>query len=251
LIRYGFIGLGALGGRLAASLLRAGFSLHVHDVDPKAAKPLLMKGAIWRDSPRSLAANVDAAITCLPSPYVSERVLSGPNGLLSGLPAGATWIEMSTNDSDRSCASPQSRLRKASLRRPRSQSSSAAKQSCSSATVRRSKRWGGLKRGGIDLAQLYHVVKASSGNSFVHETETQLILNGSYDVGFTMELACKDLGFAVSLGRELGVPLDLAAITAHPFIRARSQPSRRAGVSGWTGCGCAGPDRPASPTCGR
>ena len=77
------------------------------------------------------------------------------------------------------------------------------------------------KRGGLDLAQAYAVIKASSGNSFVHETESQLVLNGSYNVGFTMELACKDLGFAMALGSELGVPLDLAAITAQTFIRAR------------------------------
>ena len=55
----------------------------------------------------------------------------------------------------------------------------------------------------------------------MHETESQLVLNGSYNIGFTMELACKDLGFAMSLGRELGVPLDLAAITSQTFIRAR------------------------------
>jgi 3-hydroxyisobutyrate dehydrogenase len=42
----------------------------------------------------------------------------------------------------------------------------------------------------------------SSGSSFVHETEGQLILNGSYDVAFTMDLALKDLGFALGFGRE-------------------------------------------------
>ncbi len=79
------------------------------------------------------------------------------------------------------------------------------------------------RRGGIDLAQAFHAIKASSGNSFVHETESQLILNGSYDVAFTMDLACKDLGFAMQLDREFGVPLDLAGMTAQTFVRARSQ----------------------------
>ncbi len=77
------------------------------------------------------------------------------------------------------------------------------------------------KRGGLDLAQAFHAIKASSGNSFVHETESQLILNGSYDIDFTMDLACKDLGFAMKFGREFGVPLDLAALTTQTFIRAR------------------------------
>ena len=53
------------------------------------------------------------------------------------------------------------------------------------------------KRGGLDLAQAFHAIKASSGNSFVHETESQVILNGSYNIDFTMDLACKDLGFAM------------------------------------------------------
>ena len=77
------------------------------------------------------------------------------------------------------------------------------------------------KRGGIDLAQAFEVIRASSGNSFVHETESQLILNGSYNINFTMDLACKDLGFALGFGREFGVPLDLAALTEQTFIRAR------------------------------
>ncbi len=76
------------------------------------------------------------------------------------------------------------------------------------------------KRGGLDLAQAYHAIKASSGNSFVHETESQLILNGSYNINFTMDLALKDLGFAAGFGREFGVPLDLAALTLKTFERA-------------------------------
>ena len=49
-------------------------------------------------------------------------------------------------------------------------------------------------RGGLDLATSWRAIAASSGNSFVHETEGQLILNGSYDIGFTIDLALKDLG---------------------------------------------------------
>ena len=77
------------------------------------------------------------------------------------------------------------------------------------------------KRGGLDLAKAFHAIKASSGNSFVHETESQLVLNGSYDIAFTMDLACKDLGFAMRLGSQFGVPLDLAGMTHQTFIRAR------------------------------
>ena len=79
------------------------------------------------------------------------------------------------------------------------------------------------KQGGLDLAQSFEVIKASSGTSFVHETESQVILNGSYDIGFTMDLACKDLGFAHELGEEFGVPLELASLVEQTFIRAREE----------------------------
>ena len=79
------------------------------------------------------------------------------------------------------------------------------------------------KRGGLDLAKSFEAIKESSGNSFVHETESQVILNGSYNINFTMDLACKDLGFATTFGREFGVPLELAGLTEQTFIRARAQ----------------------------
>ena len=79
------------------------------------------------------------------------------------------------------------------------------------------------KRGGLDLGKSFEAILNSSGNSFVHETEGQVILNGSYNIGFTMDLAVKDLGFALEVGRAFGVPLDLAGQTMQTFIRARSQ----------------------------
>lgn len=78
------------------------------------------------------------------------------------------------------------------------------------------------KRGGLDLAQSWHAIAASSGNSFVHETEGALILNGSYDIAFNIDLALKDLGFALGFGREFGVPLDLASITNQTYIAAKA-----------------------------
>ena len=78
------------------------------------------------------------------------------------------------------------------------------------------------KRGGLDLAQAWAAIAASSGSSFVHETEGQLILNGSYDIAFTMDLALKDLGFAMNFGKEFGVPLDLASMTNQTFMKGRA-----------------------------
>jgi 3-hydroxyisobutyrate dehydrogenase len=78
------------------------------------------------------------------------------------------------------------------------------------------------KRGGLDLAQAWAAITASSGTSFVHETEGQLILNGSYDIAFTMDLALKDLGFAMNFGKEFGVPLDLASMTQQTFMKGKA-----------------------------
>jgi 3-hydroxyisobutyrate dehydrogenase len=78
------------------------------------------------------------------------------------------------------------------------------------------------RRGGLDLGQAWAAITASSGTSFVHETEGQLILNGSYDIAFTMDLALKDLGFAMSFGKEFGVPLDLASLTNQTFMKGKA-----------------------------
>lgn len=75
---------------------------------------------------------------------------------------------------------------------------------------------------GVNLEAAYRAIRASSGNSFVHETESQLILNGSYNINFTMDLACKDLGFADLIAGRLGVPLELGSLTRRIFKRARN-----------------------------
>ena len=78
-------------------------------------------------------------------------------------------------------------------------------------------------KGGVELRAAFDAIAASSGNSFVHETESQLILNGSYDIGFTMDLACKDAGFALEFGRRFGVPLRLAGVMEQTFIEGRAK----------------------------
>jgi 3-hydroxyisobutyrate dehydrogenase len=78
-------------------------------------------------------------------------------------------------------------------------------------------------KGGVDLKVAFEAIAASSGTSFVHETESQLILNGSYDIGFTMDLACKDAGFALEFGRRFGVPLRLASLMEQTFVEGRAK----------------------------
>jgi 3-hydroxyisobutyrate dehydrogenase len=270
-VRYGFIGLGNLGRHLAASLLRAGFDLTVHDLNRNAARDLIQSGARWANSPKELGAAVDAVITCLPSPSASSTVMTSDDGVLAGLCSGGTWIEMSTTDQNEIARISRLAAERgiATLEAPVTggvhraaageitvlvggdravyEAHRAALQAMGGAIfymgelgkacvikvitnmlafihlVAAGEALMLAKRGGLDLAQAFAAIKASSGTSFVHETESQLVLNGSYNIGFTMDLACKDLGFAYGFGRELGVPLELAGLTEQIFRRAREQ----------------------------
>ena len=62
---------------------------------------------------------------------------------------------------------------------------------------------------GMDLGTTYEAIRISSGNSFVHETESQVILNGSRDINFTMDLVLKDIGLFQEVADRNGVPLEL------------------------------------------
>jgi len=73
------------------------------------------------------------------------------------------------------------------------------------------------KVAGIDLNTCYEAIRISSGHSFVHETESQVILNGSRDINFTMDLVIKDVGLFDSLARELNVPLELSPLVLEIF----------------------------------
>ena len=61
----------------------------------------------------------------------------------------------------------------------------------------------------MDLTTTYEAIRISSGNSFVHETESQVILNGSRDISFTMDLVLKDIGLFQAIADRAGVPLEL------------------------------------------
>ena len=70
---------------------------------------------------------------------------------------------------------------------------------------------------GLDLNTAYEAIRISSGNSFVHETESQVILNGSRDINFTMDLVLKDVGLFDALARAHGVPLELSPLVLAIF----------------------------------
>ncbi len=65
------------------------------------------------------------------------------------------------------------------------------------------------KVAGMDLNTTYEAIRISSGNSFVHETESQVILNGSRDISFTMDLVCKDIGLFNDVAKRGNLQLEL------------------------------------------
>ncbi|MBG1231880.1 NAD(P)-dependent oxidoreductase [Aestuariivirga litoralis] len=266
-MRYGYIGLGNLGGHLAMSLVRGGFDVTVYDLDPKNAVRHVEAGAKHAATIGELVGQVDHVFTCLPSPVISEKVL---DEILKHAKPGMCWIENSTLGRDDilrlSALATQKGLKvleapvtggvhlaargeitvlvggdealfnthKAALEKIGNRmffmgplgSAAVIKVITNMLAfihlVADAEALMLAKRGGLDLAQSWRAITASSGTSFVHETEGQLILNGSYDIAFTMDLALKDLGFAMKFGEDFGVPLDLAKLTQDTFIKGKA-----------------------------
>jgi 3-hydroxyisobutyrate dehydrogenase len=269
-MRIGFVGLGSLGRHLAESLVKAGFEVAVFDVNEAAVQELVDAGAARATSAADAARASDTVITSQPSVEVVTRVVEGPGGILEGLAAGGTWIDMSTNDLHelQRLSAVAAEQGVATLEAPVTGGVHRAAagmitvlvggdEAVFQAHLPAFEAMGGrifyigalgqasvikvitnmlafihlvadgealmlAKRGGVDLGLAWEVIKASSGNSFVHETEGQLILNGSYNINFTMDLARKDLHFAHMMGREFGVPLEIASATEQVFARARA-----------------------------
>ena len=73
------------------------------------------------------------------------------------------------------------------------------------------------ERAGMDLSTTYEAIRISSGNSFVHETESQVMLNGSRDINFTMDLVLKDISLFQSIADEHQVPLELSPLLVDIF----------------------------------
>lgn len=68
------------------------------------------------------------------------------------------------------------------------------------------------KAAGMDLNTTFEAIRISSGNSFVHETESQVILNGSRDISFTMDLVLKDVGLFQEIAEKHRVPLEVSPL---------------------------------------
>ena len=96
-MNVGFIGLGTMGGPMAANLLKAGHSLTVHDIRLQAANQLLEGGAHWGDTPSAVAEKSAIIFTSLPGPPEMEAVALGTSGILEGARPDSVYIDLTTN----------------------------------------------------------------------------------------------------------------------------------------------------------
>jgi len=85
-----------------------------------------------------------------------------------------------------------------------------------------------MERAGMDLSTTYEAIKISSGNSFVHETESQVILNGSRDISFTMDLVLKDIGLFHKIAEDHNVPLEISPLMIQIFKDGQKRYGARA-----------------------
>ena len=88
--------------------------------------------------------------------------------------------------------------------------------------------WTIAKKSNLDLNKTYKGIAVSSGNSFVHETESQVILNGSYNINFTMDLIEKDMNLFNKLSKKLNTPLEISPFVLDIFKDAQKKYGSRA-----------------------
>ncbi len=97
-MKVGFVGLGVMGGPMAANILKHGHELTVFDLSQQAVDRLVQAGAKAAKTPREVGAASDIVVTMLPEPQHVEQAVLGPDGIAAGLKAGGIVIEMSTID---------------------------------------------------------------------------------------------------------------------------------------------------------
>lgn len=261
-MKVGFVGLGAVGGKLAGTLLRNGIDLAVHDLAAEAVASFVVRGARDGGDPAALMRDCDVVVTCLPSPAACAAVAEA---MLPVMRPGKIWIEMSTTD-----AAEVQRLgalvtatgaelaecpvsggchradtgnisifmggaratfdkvfplltmlgrrilhtgplgSASTLKVMTNYLATANLLTCCEALVT-------MKAAGLDLATTYEAIRISSGTSFVHETESQMILNGCRDINFTMDLVKKDIGLFQTIAERHGVPLEISPLMVAIF----------------------------------
>ena len=253
-MKIGFIGLGNAGGKLAGTLLRNGHALTVRDLDPQLVQapremaaavdliitclpspaasaavvegadgflPALRPGQIWLEMSTTdhaevlrLGALVEARGALVMDCPVSggcHRAASGNIAIFAGgrretfervLPVLSTMGRRILHTGALGTAS---------------QLKVVTNYLCTVHLAALAEALTTCKVAGLDLNTAYEAIRISSGNSFVHETESQVILNGSRDINFTLDLVIKDVGLFDQLARDLDVPLEISPLVLSIF----------------------------------
>jgi 3-hydroxyisobutyrate dehydrogenase-like beta-hydroxyacid dehydrogenase len=94
--KLGFVGLGAMGSRIAGRLLAAGHEVHGFNRSAARAKPLIERGLLWHDSPRDVAATAEIVFSMVTDDGALAAVAAGSDGILAGLAPGKIYVDMST-----------------------------------------------------------------------------------------------------------------------------------------------------------
>ena len=275
-MKIGFIGLGNVGGKLAASLLRNKFDLTVQDLETELTENFKKKGAKVNNSAKKLTEQSDIIITCLPSPEICAEVMESKEGIIKGLSKNKIWMEMSTTDE-----SEVKRLGKLVMDKGAIPLDAPVSGGCHRATTGNiaifvggerkifekilpiltamgkkilhtgelgsasilkvitnylasvhlaalGEAWTVAKKSNLDLNKTFKGIAISSGNSFVHETESQVILNGSYNINFTMDLVEKDMSLFNELSKKLNTPLEISPFILEIFKDAQKKYGSRA-----------------------
>jgi 3-hydroxyisobutyrate dehydrogenase-like beta-hydroxyacid dehydrogenase len=92
----GFVGLGAMGSRLAGRLLDAGHQVYGTNRTRSKAEPLIERGLIWRATPRDVASSAEVIFSMVSDDSALTAVTARPDGILAGLLPGKTYVDMST-----------------------------------------------------------------------------------------------------------------------------------------------------------
>ena len=92
----GFVGLGAMGGRMTRRLLAAGHAVVGYNRTRAKAQPLVASGMRLAESPRAAAEASDIVFSMVTDTVALRALALGPDGIVAGLRSGATWVEMST-----------------------------------------------------------------------------------------------------------------------------------------------------------
>ena len=94
--KVGFVGLGRMGGNMAARFLAAGYTVYGEERHREHAEALEHEGLQWCDTPRAVAEAAELVFTSVPDDEALELVASGPDGILAGLSPGRVWVDVST-----------------------------------------------------------------------------------------------------------------------------------------------------------